>query len=310
MGLSNLLLLFALSAIWGASFMFIKIAVQEVAPLFLVALRVGLGAAGLVVFAVATGLRFPPLTGVTSGRPVWASCLLLAFFGAVLPYSLINWGELHITSGAAAILNATSPLFSAVFSYKLGLWGKEEELTGGRAAGLALGVVGVAVLVGGSESAQLIGEGGGLLELGGYLALLGASASYAVGALSARLAFAGQPPLVPALAQNIGGLLLVAPFAVLLAWPSAIPSPLAVGAVLALGLVGTAFAYIIYYHLLGKVGATRTLSVTYLLPLTALVYSALLLKEPLPLSMLAGLALILAGVALTTGTVRLPVRAR
>ena len=103
MGLSNLLLLFALSAIWGASFMFIKIAVVEVGPLMLVALRVGLGAAGLVVFAVATGLRFPPLTGVTSGRPVWASCLILAFFGAVLPYSLINWGELHITSGAAAI---------------------------------------------------------------------------------------------------------------------------------------------------------------------------------------------------------------
>ena len=303
MGFRNLLLLFALAAIWGASFLFIKIAVAEVSPLALATSRVELGSLGLVAYAATTRLRFPPLTG-GPGRPMWQSCLFLGAFGGVFPYLLINWSELHIASAAAAILNATSPLFSSLFGHVLGRWGSEERLTSGRAAGLLLGLVGVAVLVGGSEGAQRIGSGGAL-EVAGYLAVVAASASYAVGGLFARLAFAGMSPVVPAIGQNLGGAVLLLPIGLTVGRPAAWPSAEVMGSMLALGLGGTAFAYLIYYRLIANVGATRTLAVTYLLPVTAIGYGAVLLGETLTPWMLAGLALILAGVGLTTGSVRL-----
>ena len=202
---------------------------------------------------------------------MWVSCLVLAFFGAVTPYLLIAWGELYITSSAAAVLNATSPLFSALFGHWLALWGQEERLTAVRGARLLLGLVDVAILVGGSEGAQAQGEGS-LLELLGYGAVLAASASYGIAGLYARIRFAGMPPIVPAIAQNLGAMMLMLPPAVVLARPAALPSLPAIGSVLALGLGGTAVAYLIYYGLIAQVGATRTLSVTYLLPVPTLLY--------------------------------------
>ena len=165
--------------------------------------------------------------------------------------------------------------------------------------GLLLGVAGVAVLMAGAESFQGF-LASGVFELLGYGSVLAGSASYAVGGLYARRAFAGMSHVVPALGQNLGGTLMALPLGLTVARPERWPSPAAAGSVLALGLGGTALAYLLYYRLLASVGATRTLSVTYLLPVTALAYGAVLLSERVTFPMLAGLALILLGVSLVT----------
>lgn len=287
----DLLLLLGLGLLWGASFMFIKVVVLEMSPVALAAFRLGLGSAGLLLFTwrSAPGLR-------SSLGP----SLVLSLFGAVIPYLLIAWGELHITSGGAAILNATSPLFSAVLSRWSAFWTTEERLGAGGGLGLLLGLAGVAVLVGGSTGFQLFAAGGAW-ELLGFLAVLAASASYAVGGLYARRAFVGQPFTVPALGQNLVGAVALLPVALTFSRPAAWPSPAALASLLCLGLGGTALAYLLYYRLISRVGATRTLSVTYLLPATALVYGAVLLGEQVTIAMLLGLGLILTGVALVTG---------
>ncbi len=198
----------------------------------------------------------------------------------------------------------TAPFFSTIIGHFVGLWGHEERLTADRVAGLLLATAGVVVLVAGSEGVQS-GSSEGLLELLGYLAILGSSVAYGVGALYSRLAFAGAPPLVPAIAQNSGGAAVALPLLVVLGLPGALPSPPVLGSVLVLSLVGTSVAYILYYALVQRIGATGGLSVTYLIPVFALAYGALLLGEPITPAIVIGFGLILAGVALTTGSVRL-----
>ena len=307
MTIIDLLLLAILSLIWGASFLFIKVTVLEMSPVALAAFRLTLGTIGLVILTAGSGLlgggisKAPrkPARGILPRRLLLPS-VVLALFGAVFPYMLIAWGELHVASGAAAILNATSPLFSALFSRWRVLWGQEEELSLGRVAGLLVGLLGVVVLVTGSRGFHVLGSGG-LLEMAGFGAVIAASASYAIGGLFARRAFAGEPFTLPALGQNLAGTVLLLPLALTVARPAGWPSPAALGSVLALGLGGTALAYLVYYYLLSRVGATRTLSVTYLLPATALVYGAVLLGEEITLAMIGGLALILAGITLVSG---------
>lgn len=306
----NLVLLLLLAGIWGASYLFIKVAVLEMSPLALSAARLALGALGLLaingVFAPPADAR-PELPGgelprgVAGHGPLWLRSLVLGLFGAVIPYLLIAWGEEHIPSGEAAVLNATSPFFSTVFGHWLGLWGAEERLTWERGLGLLLGIAGVAVLA--------LGAAGGLgagtaLSLAGQLAVVIASASYGIGALYARLAFAGSPALVPATAQTVAAAVITIPPALLFSLPSSFPSPQTAGSLLALGLVGTAVAYVIYYRLLGSVGATGVLSVTYLTPVFALIYGAMLLQEAVTVSAVLGLVLILAGVGLITGRIQ------
>lgn len=304
-GLMNLVLLLLLAAIWGASYLFIKVAVLEMSPLALSATRLALGALGLLAIIVVVKPSHPassdqagdkpPSYGIAKG-PLWLRSLVLGLFGAVIPYLLIAWGEEHIPSGEAAVLNATSPLFSTVFGHWLRFWGAEERLTWARGLGLLLGIAGVAVVAlgGARESA------GGALSLAGHLAVVIASASYGIGALYARLAFTGTNALVPATAQTVAAAGVTVPLAVLFSLPPAFPSLQATGSLLALGILGTAVAYVIYYRLLGRVGATGVLSVTYLSPVFALVYGAALLQEVLTVSALAGLVLILVGVGLIT----------
>ena len=307
MTITDLLLLASLSLIWGASFLFIKVAVLEMSPVALAAFRLTLGTIGLVILTASSNLlrkgfsKAPenPAGGLLPRRLLIPS-VVLALFGAVFPYLLIAWGELHITSGSAAILNATSPLFSTLLSRWRVLWGAEEELSFGRVAGLLVGLLGVVVLVTGSRGFQALSSGG-LLELAGFGAVLVASASYAVGGLFARRAFAGESFTLPALGQNLVGAVLLLPLALTVARPAGWPSLAALGSVLALGLGGTALAYLVYYYLLSRVGATRTLSVTYLLPATALAYGATLLGEEITPAMIGGLVLILAGITLVSG---------
>jgi drug/metabolite transporter (DMT)-like permease len=293
-------ILLLLAAIWGASFMFIKVILRDMGPLTLVALRMTLGAGGLVVlYALARGQR------ARAARPVpWRALLgpfaLAAILNAVIPYILISWGETAITSGDAAILNATTPLFTTMIGYGLGSRAGADRLPPVRALGVLVGFVGVAVLVTGSRQA---GSADPTLGWLGHGAVLVAAASYAVAGLYARRAFAGLPTLVPAVGQNVAAALILIPPTLVVAPLTHVPPPEVLLSLLALGLGGTALAYVLYFHLLATVGATRTLLVTYLLPVTALIYGALLLGEDVGVQAVLGLALVLAGIAITTGGV-------
>ena len=242
--------------------------------MFLASMRLAIGAAGLsLIYRLVTrrssGPAKPP---GAAGAPLWARALVLGLAGGVVPYVLIAWGEIHINSGAASILNATSPLFSALFGHFLGLWGEEERLSWTRGLGLGLGIAGVAALSVSQRDDSASAEAA--LQVLGCLAVVGGSASYAVGALYARLAFAGSGALLPATAQNVGGVAVLLPFGLLFARPDTRVSLEAAGAVLALGGFGTVLAYVLYYRVMTRLGATGVLSVTYLLPGFALVYGA------------------------------------
>lgn len=299
MTLRDLSLLFSLGAIWGASFLFIKVAVAEVTPLTLVTVRLSLGALGLLAYFHLRPSAGPAGDVIKVVRGVWRQALFIGLVAAVVPYLLIAWGEQHISSGAAAIINGMSPLWSAALAARLPVRLGGERLTGAGVVGILVGFAGVGVLVGGSGDDLGAAAGG---EAMGALAVLLASLCYAVGGLYTHHHFAGASPLLPAVAQNVAGALVLLAPAVALARPDGLPSPAAVGSILALGLVGTAVAYLIYFDLLVRIGSTRTLLVTYLLPGTALIYGAVLLGERVAPHALGGLALVLLGIALTTGT--------
>lgn len=286
----NLGALLVLGAVWGASFLFIKIGVQELAPAMLVSLRVGIAALILITIVYMRGMRLP-----ASWR-MWGHFGFTGFMGLVVPYVLITWGEQSIPSGMAAILNATTPLFTVLLAY---VWTHEEYLTGLRLLGLALGFVGVVVAVG-LRDLSLANA-----STRGQLAVLIAAAAYGVNGVYSRRAFRGMPPLLPAAGQMITATLMIAPFA--LAWYG-IPSPSGRvwAAVLALAIFGTALAYILLYWLIARLGATRTSMVTYLLPPFALAYGALFLHESIALNAVLGLALVVLGILLANGVLRMP----
>jgi drug/metabolite transporter (DMT)-like permease len=285
-------ILLLLGAVWGASFLLIKIGVQEMAPETLVALRLIIASLVLLGVLYARGMRLP------ARWRTWADFLFLGVVGLIVPYLLITWSEQSIPSGMAAILNATTPLFSVLVAY---LWTREERLSGLKLLGVGLGFAGVVVAVG-IEDLDL-----SRADTQAQLAVLGAAACYAVSGIYARRAFRGMPALVPATGQMLAGALLIAPYALIVrGFPAPLPSATALGAVVALAVAGTALAYILLYWLMERIGATRSSMVTYLLPPFALVYGALFLHERIALSALIGLLLVVAGILLANGVLRLP----
>lgn len=283
--------LFALALIWGSSFLFIKVAVQEVSPPTLVAGR-------LICSLVALGLIVAVRPRLLKG--FWrfsAFSLLVGAVNITIPYLLIAWGEIHIASGTASILNATTPLFAVLLANWWGGAGRE-PLTARRLGGVLLGFAGVAVLIGPTTISLSSAGMDGLLGDG---AVLVAAAAYAVGALLSRR-YAAAGTLVGPVGSQSGALLLVLPVAALWSPPRQVPSFAATGAIVVLGVPGLAIAYLLYFWLIRHVGATRTTLVTYLLPCTALVWGALVLAEPVSWNALAGLALVLLGTMVTNGT--------
>ena len=303
----DLVLLLVLGAMWGSSFLFIKVAVVEVPPTFVVAAR--------LFFSVLTLLAALPLLGRFAGERtgaipqvarLWRPLLTLGLFNATLPFFVISWGTQFLPSGTAAILNSTVPLFTAMLALALP-WFAGERLGLLGTAGLLLGIVGVGVLVGGF---------GGLVEglsgtrseaLVGVGAILAGSVSYAVGGLYARRSMKDVPVTVSAVGQSAGGLVLVLPFAAF-ALPKGLPSLQAIGALAGLGVIGTGFSLLLYFRLIANVGPTRTSTVTYLVPIWALLYGGLLLGEAITARSVLGLVLILAGVAGVSGIFRPPRR--
>ncbi|HET9495956.1 MAG TPA: DMT family transporter [Chloroflexia bacterium] len=279
--------LFALGAIWGASFMFIKVGGAEMQPFFLVEMRLGLAALTMVLISLTDRTIWRGL------REHWRPLTVMGLINCAIPYTLITWGEEHISSGLAAIYNAVTPLWAA----GLGLvWAWAERLSLGRLAGLLVGLAGVVLVVSGNISQGL----GGPMSLAGQGAVLVAALSYAVSGIFAKHTLSGVPLRVAATGQLLAGALMLLPFAATQI-PPRVPSALALGAVTVLAVLGTSIATMMLYWLLGRVGATRTMLVTYLLPGFALMWGALFLNEAITLTAVAGLALVLLGIAITSG---------
>jgi drug/metabolite transporter (DMT)-like permease len=282
------LVLFVLAALWGASFLFIKVAVGDMPPTLLVFIRLVVGVLGLLLVVL-----FKPEVMQGWHRRLGAFALV-ALFNAVIPYLAISWGEQHVSSGMAAILNATTPLVLVIVSI---WWPGGEHLTWLRLLAVLVGFIGVGILVGPTA----VASGGSNLSLLGVLACIIGAASYALGTLFAHKLLTGLPPIQQAIGQIGGGAVILAPLTgmnLALQPLTHVPSVWAIAAALALALGGTSIAYLCYFWLIDTVGPTRTLIVTYLLPCIALVYGVLFLHESLSINALAGLALVLAGVFL------------
>jgi drug/metabolite transporter (DMT)-like permease len=288
-------MLFALAAIWGASYLFIKVAVDEVAPAPMMAIRTLLAATVLISYVL---WRFGWERTRADARSAWRHFLVLGALNAAIPFWLIAWGEQHIDSGLAAVVQASVPIFNALIVIKVL---PHERLSGTRALGLGIGILGVAVVTG-------IHPSGGWLAIAGAFAVVLSSLSYAGAGVYGQLAVSGTTgPVLAAGSMLMGGLFLL-PLA-LFQLPDATPSGEVIASILALSLLGTALAQLILYRMLALHGSARLSLVTYLMPGFALVYGALILDEKITAATLVGLALILGGVALASGAVRLPRRA-
>jgi drug/metabolite transporter (DMT)-like permease len=270
-------MLICLAAIWGASYMFIKIGVRDLSPAMVAWGRIVLAALVLVpVAAYRNQLRIP-------GGHIW----MLTLLGAVQvagPFLLIAEGEEEISSGLAGILVASTPLFTALLAIRID---HEERSQGARMWGIVAGLVGVGLLLG-------VDLSGTSAEALGGAAILLASLGYAVGAFIAKHGLAGAPPTGIAAWVMVASTVLLAPAALITA-PSEAPGAGPVAAVVALGVLGTGIAFAIFYGLMARVGPARTFVVTYLAPAFAVAYGALLLDESITISTIAGLALIVGG---------------
>ena len=282
MSRSNAALLVVLSAIWGSSFLFIKLGVDELEPTVVALGRLFVGAAILLPIAASRG-------GLGLLRPHLRTVATLGLLNNALPFWLFGFAETRISSGLAAVIQAAAPIFTVLLAIRLD---PTQRATGTRLAGIAVGFVGVALLVGAQTGGQVIGA----------IAVLAASLCYAASALFAGKRARTIPPLHLAAGQLGCGLLLMAPFG-LLQLPDEAPPAKAVLAIVALGALGSALAYVLYFALIARAGASRAILVTYLVPAFALVYGAVFLDEPVTAVALGGLALVLAGVALGTGAV-------
>jgi drug/metabolite transporter (DMT)-like permease len=280
-----------LAGVWGASYLFIKVAVDEIEPAPMMAVRTLLAAAVLLGYVV---WRFGASRARVELWSAWRHLVVLGLLNAAIPFWLIAWGEKHIDSGLAAVVQASVPIFNALLVLR---FLPHERLSKARALGLAIGLLGVAVVTG-------IHPEGGAWAVAGALAVVLSSIAYASAGVYGQKAVSGTAgPVLAAGSMLVGGLVLT-PLA-LFQLPEAVPSWEATASVLALSLAGTALAQLVLFRVLALHGSSRLSLVTYLMPAFALVYGIAFLDEQLTASMLIGLALILGGVALASGAVRL-----
>lgn len=286
-----------LAAIWGASFLFMRLGVVEF----------GFIATAFVRVAVATCFLLPLMLAKGHGRVFrqhWLAIALVGVLNSALPFVLFSFALLSITTGLSAILNATVPLFGALVAW---MWLKDRP-TGSRVLGLAVGFLGVAMLA--WDEASFKPAAGGIAPAWAVLACLLATACYAVAANATKRYLTGLPPLATATGSQVGATLALAVPALWL-WPQEMPGARAWLALGVLGVLCTGVAYILYFRLIEQAGPSRALAVTFAVPVFAILYGALFLGEQVTPWMLACGAVIVCGTALSTGLLKVPaVRAR
>ncbi|HEU4480783.1 MAG TPA: DMT family transporter [Actinomycetota bacterium] len=277
----DVLRLVLLAAIWGSSFVLIKVGLYDLTVTQIVGIRLVVGALVLVALMKAGGLKFPE-------RSVWPPLLLMAVLANITPFGLIAWGEERITSSLTAILNATTPLFTALFA-ALFLPGERMNLL--RALGLAVGFAGVAVIVGVDTSGELLGQ----------LAIVLAALTYGIGFVFSRRFVSGRAePLSLSAAQiSIGALIMIPVTAVDMTLDKPVIALDSMIATVALGALGTGVAFVLFYRLIADVGATSASMAIYLLPVFGVIFGRIFLGESIGANALAGAVLVIGGIAIS-----------
>ena len=282
-------ILLILAVIWGGAFMFIGVAVRHVEPLTYVWLRLTIAAGGMFLFLKLKGLK------LELPREVWGSILLLALLNNALPFTLFGWGQTHIASGLASILNATTPIWGVLVAH---FFTQDERMTPHKIAGVLLGFAGVATMIG----PMLLANVG--TDALAQLACIAAALSYAFAAVWARrFRRMGVSPMSVTTGQLTAGALMMLPLALLVdqPWTPPFPPLTAWGAIVALALLCTAFGYVLYFRLIETAGATNALLVTLLVPPFAIMFGSMFLNEVLAPQDFIGLALIALGLAAIDG---------
>jgi drug/metabolite transporter (DMT)-like permease len=280
-----------LAAMWGASYLLIKYALEDFSPAMVVFVRTALGAGVLYAIIRAQGGEAREKLADIRRRP--GAAVLLGALAIAAPFLLISFGEREVPSGLTAVLIASAPLWVAIFAPVLD---RSEKVAGRQALGLLVGIVGVGLLVG----VESIGTLGQFL---GALAMIGAAAFYALSSFMVKGTYKTVPALTTSFISVGAGCLLAIPVAAATA-PDHVPGLRAILALVALGAFGTAIAFVIFYALIGELGAGRAALVAYVVPPISLAYGALLLDEKIGLAAIGGLVLILAGVTLASRTPR------
>ncbi|MCI4347331.1 MAG: DMT family transporter, partial [Thermoplasmata archaeon] len=280
-------LLFVLGAIWGLSYVFIRVAVPLLGPAYLMGLRVAIASGVTLLYIAATGQW---ATALPSFRNRGRQFLVLGLINAAIPFTLIAASELVLNASYAAILNATTPVFSALAA---AAW-LTRPLTFRVVGGIAIGIAGVAIAVGGGPvSLNPLLFGAILLGVGGAL-------SYGVGGTYAHRYVSDVAPVTASLGQTLAATAILLPFALVEA-PSARWTVPGATSLIGLAVLSTFVAYLLYFRILQKVGPTETLTVTFLIPIFGVIWGHALLGEPIGVGTIVGLAVVLIGVALVTG---------
>ena len=284
--------LLLLASVWGASFLFMRIATPELGPFMTTELRVLIAALALLGYAAIIRYR-------SQFFQRWKQYLIVGALNAAIPFVLICTAELHVTASLAAILNATTPLFTALVAWA---WVKD-PLGVKKIIGLLTGILGVAILVGWSPmpvDATLLYS---------VLCSLLAALSYAFAGIYSSRAFKGIKPLEVAIGQQIGASLLLLPLA-LIYWPDHMPSTPAVLSIAGLAILCTAMAYLVFFKLINNVGPVKTVSVTYLVPIFGVIWGVAFLHETVSLTTFIGLAVIFISIVLVTNMIPAKAKAK
>lgn len=273
-------LLLALATVWGGSFFFNEIAVREVPVLTVVLSRVALAAILLLFVLRLRGERMP------RARRVWAAFFAMGLLNNVIPFALIVWGQQHIASGVASILNAATPLFTVILAHLLT---RDERMNGGTFAGVVTGFMGVAVMIGLDAVRDL-----GVHVAAQALCLAGAVSYAFAGIYGRRFRAMGITPMGTATGQVVASSLILLPFVMIIDRPWTLPPPslTAISALAGVAAISTALAYVLYFRILATAGATNLLLVTFLIPVSAILLGTLFLGEVMQPRHFAGMALI------------------
>jgi drug/metabolite transporter (DMT)-like permease len=286
MSIKEWVLIIILSIVWGGSFFFVGVAVKELPPLTIVLGRVALASLILLVIVYFKGEKMP------SSLTIWGSFIVMGALNNLIPFCLIVWGQTHIESGLASILNATTPIFSVVLAH---FFTREEKLTFNRISGIVLGWIGVSVLIG-IESLRGFG-----LEVIGQIAIIGAAIFYAFAAIYGRR-FKNMNPIVVATGMLCGTTLMMIPLALYFDQPwNLTPSAMTIMSILGLAAISTSLAYIIYFHVLATAGPTNLLLVTFLIPISAIALGVMVLGEQLGWEVFVGMGMIFLGLITIDG---------